>query len=757
MTIEDTLKKGEELFLAGRASEAESLFNKVLEAEPGQIRALNNLAILAMRDGRFQDAEKSLNLALKENSNNTRTLQSIIDLYCCQQKWPQAAEAAALVIRQVPNDKKALLTSLKAEMALENYEQAELNAAKLLEHYPDNEDGLECLAFIHVKTGATDKAIKELERLLALKPQRADLASRLARLKNPEALSERELWPKPVKLHPLELSKKYNKFWGQIKTSDPVRHAAGLLGNLVIPDSELERLNPFEAQQNGPKVKTSKAVSDIAGLSIMFGPTIIAGQSAIMARWLRKQKADTINVEISRSYLGYQADLYYPENESQRDDFIRQTMKKAEKCQVLCLDFGSSFSYMPNFVSLADFRQVKVPGQPYADLLPLKDKGVKIFFQYWGSDSVNQSLGPYLYLTYLGFEDVPPPPSQTKRQHENVMAANEVADAMIGPSFFHGLVNLPRLTPSFDVCIEPELWPMKTAFNGTVRKILTAPTNPLKKNYSLLKGALEGLESRHPHISSFLVKNVAHDKVAERYCEADLGMDQAVYTFGAFTVEMMALGIPAVAGKLPRFHHNTRKLAPVISFRNTRELAGKLEECVQNPGLLKELSQMGRDYALEYHSADTVGRTFSHYLAEAVSGGAVTHDACPLYEPLSRIWNMDPEKVHCFRFYDVAVPLFCALGEFTYALNLCIDALNCDYRREKFTAWYQAIEVVCGPTGIKLSTPETESLVVTRGEYINMIKDGKALLEEYDAMRKEAAGLNEGRMPFWERDCEGPL
>lgn len=769
MSIAEKIKQGEELFLAGRKDEAEALFKEILAQDSGQVRALNNLAVIAMLNGRVAEAEEALTAALRFEPDDLRTLSNWLDFNLRQQRWFQAAEAAEAVLAKLPNEVKVLKAAAKAELALGDYSRARSKVACLLDINPDDFETLELSAFIHLRADMKEEAEKELERLLAAKPERADLAGKLALLKNPQALLERDLWPDPTKGEPLEVSQKYHEFWGKINTTDPMRRAAHVLGRLANPSdgdnlTDIGLPQPFELPDGLAPPKLPQKSEDIAGLSIMFAPTIIAGQSPIMARWLNKQKVKTTNVAISRNYLGYKADYFYPENlgSTKTQDFVDLMMEKAKKCDILCMDFGSSFTYFPNFVPRLDLRRTKVEGQPYAELLPLKDKGVKIFFQFWGSDSQNQSLVPYLYLTMLGFDNIPSPPVQTRFQYQNVKAANEIADAILCFRVFgDGIPSLPRIVPHFDVCFEPEVWPMKPKYRSKVEKILTAPTNPRKKNYSLIQGALEKFTSRHPAVQTFRVSNTPHDKLAPLFAEADLGIDQATPSFGVLAVEMMAMGLPVITFMGPRYHHNSRGLAPILHFSNNiREMEIRLEECIQNPDRLQELGQRGRDYAMEYHSINAMGPVFSGVMAEAASNGNVSHDIFPAYERLSRIWDMEPEEVYCFKFYDVAVPLFCALGEYEYGLFLSLDALDCNYRVEKFMAWIQAIEVVYGVGAPPFhQIPETESLFRLRGEYIKKLKDGRALLEEYESMLKEAEALKQngasaGIMPDWSRDLE---
>ena len=746
MDVEAKIRAGEALFQAGDRAGAEALFREILEFEPGHSRAANNLAVLALAGGRRAEAGEILAGVLARDPRDQAALDNLLNLCLMEKKWLEVQVVARDLLALRPDDLRLLKIAVRADLAREDFTGARGRADRLLELAPGDAEALELSALIHFKSGRTDQARADLTAVLAADPGRADLAVRLALLSSPGARTEAGLWPNPADHSPLALAHLYRRAWGgMVKISDPVIGAAQTLSRLADPvaltDQDLPK-NPPPPPDRAFVEKIPPRAAEVAGLSIMFAPTVIAGQSAMMARWLKARGAKTANVEISKNYLGYQADYYYPTALPEIYSFVDLMMKKAEKVDVLCLNFGSSFRYLPNFFSRIDYRREKTPGQPYADLRRLKDKGVKIFFHFWGSDFLSQAHIAHWYLRYLGFDGLPRPPFQTRFQHENVRAADELADAFLGMDFDLGL--LPRSVPYDDVYFEPEHWPLKTDYRPRVEKILTAPTNPRKKNYGLIQAALASLKSRHPEIEPFRVHNTPHAQVPPLYAQADLGLDQATFGFGTFSVEMMALGLPVICSN-PRSQsrRSHRDAAPILSFGNVRELAARLEECIKDPGSLSELGRRGREYVMEFHDIEVGGRVFSHYLAEAAAGGRVPQVVRPDYGRQAEMWRRDPESVPELRFFDVAVPLFCALGEFEYGAQLCLDAMDCDWRDEKFLAWHRAI-VEAGKLTVPVykQIPETGSLTRETARRRAMLGSSKALLEDYAGELAEARALS---------------
>ena len=753
MTIENKLQEGEALALAGRKAEAEAVFKEVLGTDPAQSRALNNLAVLTLADHRLEEAGVWLERALAVDPDDLPTLGNALNFHARQNNWRQVRAAAAAILARRPEDLKTWRLAARADINLEDFAAARAKVDRLLAAAspPESED-LELSAFIRLKSGDREAAAQELREILARQPQRGDLAVRLALLNKPEGSKPRDLWPDPTNRPTLALAETYRQTWAGIHTTDPVLRAAQILGRLHDPagltEADLPLAPPPPPAPPG-FLKIPDRAAEVAGLSIMFAPTIIAGQSAMLARWLNARKARAVTVEISRNYLGYQADHYYPENRAETPGFIDLMMKKAEKCDFLWLDFGASFTYFPNFISRLDWRREKVPGQPYADLRPLKDKGVKIIFAFWGSDYWSQSIIPYHYLAPLGFQGLPKPPPQTRFQYQNIKAADEMADIFLGLNLSQD--NLPRMSPYHEATIDPEQWPLKKTYRPRVEKILTAPTNPRKKNYTLVQAALQSFVAKHPEVSPFRVQNKPHNQVPALYAEADVGIDQATFTFGTFSVEMMALGLPVICAS-PR-HGFWRDQAPVLSFSNIRELAARLEECAADPGRLPTLGRQGREYVMEYHTIETSGRFLSHLMAEAAAGGQATEIKIDAFEKRSRIWTHDPEKVYNFRFYDVAVPLFCALGEWEYAYFLCLDAVDCGWREEKFAAWLKALkETFKFNIGPYKDVPESEAFTAELARCRRMLKNSQALLEEYAGQLAEAEKMRPGAFDWYSPD-----
>ncbi len=91
MDLEAKLKEGEDLFHAGMMEEAEGVFQGILDIEPNNIEALNNLGVLHLVLGSNKKSEQFFLKALELNNNHLNTLENLTDLYEHESQWEKAA------------------------------------------------------------------------------------------------------------------------------------------------------------------------------------------------------------------------------------------------------------------------------------------------------------------------------------------------------------------------------------------------------------------------------------------------------------------------------------------------------------------------------------------------------------------------------------------------------------------------------------------------------------------------------------------
>ena len=652
----DALEEGLGLIRAGDLAKAKEFFvGRLAAGGPSQSLPHFYLSLIYNQEGDAEETARQLELAIGLDPGFVQARESLMALLFNLGRWAEA------------------LPQAEALLALE----------------PASISRLESAAYIHRQLGQTDQAKELLAKALALAPERLDLAAALAGFAGGEWSSP---WPDidPKSAGPFQLSKLYHKFWAGSPSPAMEVSVLKALGRLEDPAMELgeEKATDKAAEKADedeiyPFAKDLSAIKALKGLSIFFGPPIIAGVSARMAKIMKAHGAKAETYDVMPSYLDYKADH---RNEDRTlggmGRFTQFMLQQALKSDIICVDFACSLTHFPTLGY--DFRSDNAKVIPYADLFFLKQQNKKIFCVFWGSDCYSQSYLHHCYLKLLGITNMPTPLFQTRSQQQLLVVLDKVADALIAPPYF--VTNLPRTVPFWDLSLEPEMWPEKKAYNKQIDRILTAPTSKRKKNYSILEANIKQLSAKYNKNFQFSVQNKPYKDVPAFYAMADLGLEQATNSFGLLTIEMMATGLPVITNFNEKPCGSPRSVAPIVSYGSVKGLNDALEGFISDPSQLASIGKRNRDYALTYHGAELQCCALSRYFSQAASGGPIDQVASGSYARYQEVFRKDPSEVIEFLYYDIAVPIFCMLGEYDYAMMDCQEAVDNRYNPDKFTA-----------------------------------------------------------------------
>jgi tetratricopeptide (TPR) repeat protein len=102
------VKAGEELFAAGDLDGAEKLFRRAAQECPGNVHALNNLAVTALARGDRNAAQGHLKQACSIKPDFLEARLNLAEIYGLEGKWPRAAKELEKVLAFKPDDLPAL-------------------------------------------------------------------------------------------------------------------------------------------------------------------------------------------------------------------------------------------------------------------------------------------------------------------------------------------------------------------------------------------------------------------------------------------------------------------------------------------------------------------------------------------------------------------------------------------------------------------------------------------------------------------------
>lgn len=135
--MEDKLKQGEALFAEGKIEEAERCFLNLLDQNPEDAEALNNLGVIYYTRGNVQEAEGYFLKAVEAKEDYLDALLNLANLYQSSERWEEATlqlEKSIAIDDQDPNLYNQL-GMIYLEMG--NTEKAEMVLKKSLELNPE--------------------------------------------------------------------------------------------------------------------------------------------------------------------------------------------------------------------------------------------------------------------------------------------------------------------------------------------------------------------------------------------------------------------------------------------------------------------------------------------------------------------------------------------------------------------------------------------------------------------------------------------
>jgi tetratricopeptide (TPR) repeat protein len=149
--------------------EAEKVLRSVLQHEPDNEQALEQLSQLLMDAGRSQEAVTLLSQAA-EDSSSPDLYDMLGDAYSQQKDWPQAEEAYRKAIEQEPDEPTHRQGLAQALIAQNKYRDALAQFKKLSELQPATAENYVRMAEIYRRLGQFDQAQSSLQRAKELAP-----------------------------------------------------------------------------------------------------------------------------------------------------------------------------------------------------------------------------------------------------------------------------------------------------------------------------------------------------------------------------------------------------------------------------------------------------------------------------------------------------------------------------------------------------------------------------------------------------------
>ncbi len=162
----------------GQEDEAARTFRNLLDIEPENLSALNNLGVAYDRLGRVEDARKCYKKALKEDPAYTKAALNLYSSYQENQELSEALEEINKQITHHPTDPDIRVRMAATLMGLARWTEAEKSLDHVLERTPSHSGALRAKADLYLATSRPEEA----EVLLRKLPHNPESVQALARL-----------------------------------------------------------------------------------------------------------------------------------------------------------------------------------------------------------------------------------------------------------------------------------------------------------------------------------------------------------------------------------------------------------------------------------------------------------------------------------------------------------------------------------------------------------------------------------------------
>lgn len=273
--------------------------------------------------------------------------------------------------------------------------------------------------------------------------------------------------------------------------------------------------------------------------------------------------------------------------------------------------------------------------------------GVKTVLIPFGSDAYMYSriLDPSLTNGLL--TSYPAAARAERRIADRVAYWTERADAMLCGIMLDGMGRWDVPAPSVLV-LDTDAWKAKSddamhdGLSGPVRVIHT-PNHRGFKGTEFLLDTVEKLKQEGLQVELVLLEGVPNDRVRQMMREADILVEQLIFTGYAMSgIEGMATGVAVISNleseAYTRVFRRYSFLSECPAVSATPETIRDVLRClVRNPALRKKLGNAGRRYVEKYHSYQMAQYMFGAIHQNILHGGTIA--LMDLFHPLKSDFN----------------------------------------------------------------------------------------------------------------------
>jgi glycosyltransferase involved in cell wall biosynthesis len=255
----------------------------------------------------------------------------------------------------------------------------------------------------------------------------------------------------------------------------------------------------------------------------------------------------------------------------------------------------------------------------------LRLAGKKLVFSPYGGDiAVPEYLGPMKEVTLADYPQLVELAPLTRRRVDHALewADVTVRNITIGYLPAYDVVWLTQLA------IDADLWRPDGQDSGSDGRsgpvvVISAPNHRRINGTEHLEHAVSALREEGLQIDLRILEGLPNEEIRRAMQAADLVADQFLDPgYGMFPIEAMAVGRPMLTRMSPipeELWTEALRSCPLVDT-NPENLRDELRRLVTDPQLRRELGGAGRQFVLENHSHEAVGRDWALVIEHAWRG-----------------------------------------------------------------------------------------------------------------------------------------
>lgn len=330
-------------------------------------------------------------------------------------------------------------------------------------------------------------------------------------------------------------------------------------------------------------------------MGVFQGVTGQAGQPGAIARGLRALGTSADAGSIAQHQFGYRADFHISLGKSNELENLYSTVAAlAESYDVFHFHCRSLSNNWPDQIYPA-----------LLDLLPLKERGRKIFFHYRGQEirtAAEFSKTPFHYVSHKGSGSL-----FRRMPDQSKLAALDYIRS-VADGIFVTDPELQTYVPEATIVprvLHTEDWPFIGVQRTSCPLVIHAPSRRGVKGTEAIINAVKRLQ-RRLNFRFKLIEGLSHSEAVSAYKEADIVIDQIrIGWYGVLATEAMALGKPTIAYIREDLWDTYGESLPIINA-NPDTIEGILEATIADEAGRIRKAQESRDYFLQTHASEVV-------------------------------------------------------------------------------------------------------------------------------------------------------